>query len=94
MRTGGFLRSAPAAMFSHGPSDFHNDHLILYNACLASQRLGFIDSFCYHPSSCRPVHVPFHPQVYVDVAVIDFVLPRVEFHRYLQRIVEAGFASA
>jgi predicted TIM-barrel fold metal-dependent hydrolase len=32
-----------------------------------------------------------HPQVYVDVAVIDWALPRAEFHRYLQRIVEAGF---
>jgi hypothetical protein len=32
-----------------------------------------------------------HPQVYVDVGVIDFAVPRAEFHRYLQRIVEAGF---
>jgi hypothetical protein len=32
-----------------------------------------------------------HPQVHVDVAVIDWALPRKEFHRYLQRIVEAGF---
>src|SRR6185436_13696637 len=32
-----------------------------------------------------------HPQVYVDVGAISFVLPRAEFHRYLQRIVEAGF---
>jgi hypothetical protein len=34
-----------------------------------------------------------HPQVYVDVGVISFVLPRKEFHRYLQRIVEAGFGK-
>lgn len=32
-----------------------------------------------------------HPQVHVDVGVISWVLPRKEFHRYLQRIVEAGF---
>jgi predicted TIM-barrel fold metal-dependent hydrolase len=32
-----------------------------------------------------------HPEVYVDVGVIDWALPRAEFHRYLQRIVEAGF---
>jgi predicted TIM-barrel fold metal-dependent hydrolase len=32
-----------------------------------------------------------HPQVYVDVGVIDWALPRAEFHRYLERIVEAGF---
>ncbi len=34
-----------------------------------------------------------HPQVYVDVGVISFALPRIEFHRYLQRIVEAGFCK-
>lgn len=32
-----------------------------------------------------------HPQVYVDVAVIDFTQPRAEFHRYLRRLVEAGY---
>jgi uncharacterized protein len=32
-----------------------------------------------------------HPQVYVDVGVISFALPRPAFHSYLQRIVEAGF---
>jgi len=34
-----------------------------------------------------------HPQVYVDVGVIVFALPRAEFYRYLQRIVEAGFGK-
>jgi len=34
-----------------------------------------------------------HPQVHVDVGVISWVLPRQEFHRYLQRIVEAGFVK-
>jgi predicted TIM-barrel fold metal-dependent hydrolase len=34
-----------------------------------------------------------HPQVYVDLGVIDWALPRAEFHRYLQRIVEAGFGK-
>jgi hypothetical protein len=32
-----------------------------------------------------------HPQVYVDVAVINWALPEAEFHRYLHRIVDAGF---
>ncbi len=32
-----------------------------------------------------------YPQVHLDVGVISFILPRPEFHRYLQRIVEAGF---
>lgn len=34
-----------------------------------------------------------HPQVYLDVGAIDWALPRAEFHRYLQRIVEAGFGK-
>jgi predicted TIM-barrel fold metal-dependent hydrolase len=34
-----------------------------------------------------------HPQVYVDVGVISWALPRAEFHRYLRRIVEAGFGK-
>ena len=34
-----------------------------------------------------------HPQVYVDVAVINWALPRAEFHTYLRRLVEAGFGQ-
>lgn len=34
-----------------------------------------------------------HPQVYADVAVINWVLPRKEFHLYLRRLVEAGFGK-
>ncbi len=34
-----------------------------------------------------------HPQVYVDVAVIDWVLPQVEFDAYLRRLVDAGFSK-
>jgi hypothetical protein len=34
-----------------------------------------------------------HPQVYVDTGAIAWALPRKEFHRYLQRIVEAGFGK-
>jgi predicted TIM-barrel fold metal-dependent hydrolase len=34
-----------------------------------------------------------HPQVYVDVAVINWALPREEFHYYLRRLVNAGFGK-
>ena len=34
-----------------------------------------------------------HPQVYIDVSVINWVLPRAEFHNYLKRIFEAGFGD-
>ncbi len=34
-----------------------------------------------------------HPQVYLGVGVINWALPREEFHRYLRRLVEAGFGK-
>lgn len=34
-----------------------------------------------------------HPQVYVGVGVISYILPRAEFHRYLRRLVEGGFGN-
>jgi predicted TIM-barrel fold metal-dependent hydrolase len=34
-----------------------------------------------------------HPQVYVDVAIINWGLPEAEFHTYLRRLVEAGFSD-
>ena len=34
-----------------------------------------------------------HPQVYVDISLIVYALPRAEFYRYLRRIVDAGFGN-
>lgn len=34
-----------------------------------------------------------HPQVYVDVGIINWGLPEAEFHTYLRRIVDAGFSD-
>jgi predicted TIM-barrel fold metal-dependent hydrolase len=34
-----------------------------------------------------------HPHVYIDTGAISWALPRKEFHHYLQRVVEAGFAK-
>jgi len=34
-----------------------------------------------------------HPQVYVEVGVIDWVLPRKEFHHFLKGLVDAGFGK-
>ena len=33
------------------------------------------------------------PQVYVDIAVINWYLPRKEFYSYFQRLVNAGFSN-
>jgi predicted TIM-barrel fold metal-dependent hydrolase len=34
-----------------------------------------------------------HPHVYVDTGVINYAFPRSEFHAYLKRLVDAGFAN-
>lgn len=34
-----------------------------------------------------------HPQVYVDVGIISYALPREEFHYYIRRVVNAGFGK-
>ena len=34
-----------------------------------------------------------HPQVYVDIGVIDWAVPRREFDTYLKRLVDAGFGK-
>ena len=34
-----------------------------------------------------------HPQVHVDTGALVFALPLAEFHRYLRRLVEAGFGK-
>lgn len=34
-----------------------------------------------------------HPQAYVDLGVISYILPRQEFYAYLKRIIDAGFGK-
>ena len=34
-----------------------------------------------------------YPNVYADVSVINWIIPRDEFHRYLQALVRAGFGK-
>ena len=57
----------PAAMLTHGPAEFHRDHVLVHDACVSSQRLRYFDFFTYQPNFCRPVPVPFHPRAYVDI---------------------------
>jgi LmbE family N-acetylglucosaminyl deacetylase len=72
----------PAALLTHSAVDFHNDHLLIYNACLPTQRLAHFDFFSYHPTNCRPVPIPFHPKAYVDVTdTIDAKMHAITAHK-------------
>ena len=73
---------APAAMLTHSSADFHNDHLLIYNACLPTQRLAHFDFFSYHPTNCYPVAVAFHPRAYVDISdTIDAKMHAITAHK-------------
>ena len=72
---------SPAAVFTHSSSDFHNDHLLVYQACLPTQRLAYFDFFSYHPTNCRPVPIAFHPRAYVDITdTIDAKMHAISAH--------------
>jgi LmbE family N-acetylglucosaminyl deacetylase len=58
---------APAAMLTHGPAEYHRDHVLVHEACVSSQRLRYFDFFTYQPNFCRPVPAPFHARAYVDI---------------------------
>ena len=46
------------------------------------------------PMESEMIHMLYsYPQLYVDIAVLNWHLPRAEFHRYLERLVNAGFSD-
>lgn len=71
----------PAALLTHGPGDFHRDHVAVYQAAVSTQRLGLFDFYSYVPTMCRPVPVPFQPRAYVDISdTIDAKMRAIEAH--------------
>ena len=72
----------PAAVMTHGPSEIHRDHVLVYNAAVSTQRLRYFDFLSYHPNFCRPVAVQFHPRAYVDVSdTIEAKMAAIVAHR-------------
>jgi len=72
----------PAAVLTHGPSEIHRDHVLVYNAAASTQRLRYFDFLSYHPNFCRPVAVQFHPRAYVDVSdTIEAKMEAIAAHR-------------
>lgn len=72
----------PAAILTHGPTDFHRDHVAVFNACLSTQRLQPFDFYSYLPTMCRPVPVPFQPRAYIDITgTIDRKMAAIAAHQ-------------
>lgn len=71
----------PAVVITHAASNFHHDHVLVYKACVAAQRLHFFDMLCFYPNSCHPVTTQFHPQAYIDISkTIDRKMAAIHQH--------------
>jgi predicted TIM-barrel fold metal-dependent hydrolase len=71
-----------------------SDPLLLEDVLIRHPKLRLYVMHAGWPNIDRMMALLYaHPQVYVDVAVIDFTQPRAEFHRYLRRLVEAGYGD-
>jgi LmbE family N-acetylglucosaminyl deacetylase len=75
-------RVRPAAVLTHGPTDFHRDHVAVYHATVSSQRIAPFDLYSYVPTMTRPVPVPFQPNAYVDISsTIETKLQAIAAHK-------------
>lgn len=71
-----------------------SDPLLLEDVLVRHPKLRLYVMHAGWPNADRMIALLYaHPQVYVDTAVIDFTQPRAEFHRYLRRLVEAGYGK-
>ena len=71
-----------------------SDPLLAEEALIRHPKLRLYVMHAGWPMLDEMIHLLYsHPQVYADVAVIDWYLPRKEFHHYLRRLVEAGFGK-
>jgi predicted TIM-barrel fold metal-dependent hydrolase len=71
-----------------------NDPLLLENLLIRHPKLRVYVMHAGWPMLNEMIYLLYlYPQVYVDVALIDWLLPRREFHRYLRSLVEAGFGK-
>jgi LmbE family N-acetylglucosaminyl deacetylase len=72
----------PAAVLTHGSTDFHRDHVQVHHATVSAQRIAPFDLYCYVPTMTRPVPVPFEPNAYVDISgTIDVKLAAIAAHK-------------
>jgi uncharacterized protein len=68
------------------------DPLLLEDVLVRHPRLRLYVSHAGWPRISEMIALMHaHPQVHVDLGVINWYLPRAEFHYYLRRLVEAGF---
>ena len=69
-----------------------SDPLLLEESLLRYPKLRIYVMHAGYPMGDHMVGLLLaHPQVYVDVAVLTWMIPRKAFHAYLKRLTDAGF---
>jgi predicted TIM-barrel fold metal-dependent hydrolase len=72
----------------------HSNPLLLEDVLLRHPRLRLYVMHAGWPMGDEMIALLYaHPQVYVDLGVISWTQPTKEFHRYLRRLVEAGYGQ-
>lgn len=85
---GGAYRGNPALRQAIG------DPLLLEEVLIRHPRLKIFVMHAGWPRGDEMVALLHaHPQIYVDVSVLDWATPRKEFYRYLERLVDLGFSK-
>ncbi len=70
----------------------HSDALLLEDVLVKHPKLRLYVMYAGWPLLDEMVGLLYaFPQVYVDIAVINWFLPTEEFYPYFQRLVDAGF---
>jgi len=92
----------PGAAYEVSPADVKSpnfratagDPLLLEEVLLHHRRLRVIVMHAGWPMASEMIYLLYqHPQVYVDVAVLQWAIPRAEYYSYLRRLVEAGYGE-
>lgn len=83
----------PAVAFSTYRARISNP-LALEEVLLRHPKLRVYVMHAGWPMESEMIHMLYsYPQLYVDIAVLNWHLPRAEFYRYLERLVGAGFSD-
>jgi len=72
----------------------HSNPLLLENVLVKHPKLRIYIMHAGWPFIDELIGMLYaHPQLYVDVAVINWILPKKEFYPFLKRIVDAGYGE-
>lgn len=71
-----------------------NSPLLLEDVLIKHPKLRLYVMHAGYPRVDEMINMLYaYPQLYVDIGVIDWTLPRAEFHQYLRRLVQAGYGD-